>query len=94
MFPGKIGFGREPLAAYAADAGRSRGRLFPETPSPTRTEFQRDRDRIVHSTAFRRLKDKTQVFLYRRGRPLPNPADPHARGRPDRAGNRAGAEAG
>src|SRR5512140_283277 len=51
------------LACYACDAGRSRGRRFPEPVAPTRTEFQRDRDRIVHSTAFRRLVYKTQVFL-------------------------------
>ncbi|HMN70645.1 MAG TPA: deoxyguanosinetriphosphate triphosphohydrolase [Rhodoblastus sp.] len=51
------------LAPYASDAARSRGRLVAESPSPTRTEFQRDRDRIVHSTAFRRLAHKTQVFV-------------------------------
>ncbi len=54
---------RLPLAPYACDASRSRGRLYPETPSPTRSEFQRDRDRIIHSTAFRRLAHKTQVFV-------------------------------
>jgi dGTPase len=54
---------RDPLAAYASDAARSRGRLYPETPSPTRSEFQRDRDRIIHCTAFRRLAHKTQVFV-------------------------------
>lgn len=54
---------RLPLAPYACDATRSRGRLYPETPSPTRSEFQRDRDRIIHSTAFRRLAHKTQVFV-------------------------------
>jgi dGTPase len=54
-------------AAYAADPGASRGRLVPEQASPTRSEFQRDRDRIIHSTAFRRLKHKTQVFVYHEG---------------------------
>ncbi|MGD9658650.1 MAG: dGTP triphosphohydrolase [Methylocystis sp.] len=54
---------RGPLAAYACDAARSRGRLYPEAPSPTRSEFQRDRDRIIHCTAFRRLAHKTQVFV-------------------------------
>ena len=52
-----------PLAPYASDARRSRGRLIPEPDSPTRTPFHRDRDRIVHTTAFRRLKHKTQVFI-------------------------------
>lgn len=60
-------YGREGLAPYACHAGESRGRLFDETESPTRTPFQRDRDRIIHSTAFRRLKHKTQVFVHHVG---------------------------
>ncbi|RVC16871.1 deoxyguanosinetriphosphate triphosphohydrolase, partial [Mesorhizobium sp. M7A.F.Ca.AU.002.02.1.1] len=64
---GDIGFGYRPRAAYACDPANSRGRLFDEVESPTRTPFQRDRDRIIHSTAFRRLKHKTQVFIAHEG---------------------------
>lgn len=53
----------EILSDKAVKSGESRGRRFPEEPCEMRTEFQRDRDRIVHSKAFRRLMHKTQVFL-------------------------------
>jgi len=55
------------LAPYASDPQHSRGRRYAQTPAPTRNEFQRDRDRIVHSTGFRRLVYKTQVFLNHEG---------------------------
>ena len=55
------------LAPYACDPAHSRGRRFAEPDAPTRTAYQRDRDRIVHSTAFRRLVYKTQVFLNHEG---------------------------
>ena len=60
---GALGFGVGERAVYAADPWTTRGRYFKEPSSPTRSDFQRDRDRIVHTTAFRRLKHKTQVFI-------------------------------
>ncbi len=62
-----IGFGYRPRAPYATDPAKTRGRFYAEPESPTRTPFQRDRDRIIHSTAFRRLKHKTQVFIAHEG---------------------------
>ncbi|MGY2846069.1 MULTISPECIES: deoxyguanosinetriphosphate triphosphohydrolase [Bradyrhizobium] len=56
-----------PRAPYACDPDRSRGRLVAEPPSRTRSPFRRDCDRVIHSTAFRRLKHKTQVFVFHEG---------------------------
>jgi dGTPase len=56
-----------PRMAYGCDPDRSRGRLFNEPPSKTRSPFRRDCDRVIHSTAFRRLKYKTQVFVFHEG---------------------------
>lgn len=55
------------LAPYAIHAIQSRGRNYPETPCPLRSHYQRDRERIIHSVAFRRLKHKTQVFVSHEG---------------------------
>jgi dGTPase len=55
------------LAPYALQSGASQGRKYPEAESKTRTAFQRDRDRIIHTTAFRRLEYKTQVFVVYEG---------------------------
>jgi dGTPase len=54
-------------APYASDPGSSRGRAHPEPPSPSRNAFRRDCDRIIHASAFRRLKYKTQVFVFHEG---------------------------
>jgi len=64
---GEGGYVRPPRAPYATDPAKSRGRLHPEPESRTRNPFERDRDRIVHSTAFRRLRGKTQVFVAHEG---------------------------
>ena len=52
---------------FACDPARTRGRLYPEEESTFRSPFQRDRDRIIHASAFRRLKHKTQVFIEHEG---------------------------
>ena len=54
-------------APFATDPANARGRLFPEEESFFRSPFQRDRDRIIHASAFRRLKHKTQVFIEHEG---------------------------
>src|SRR4030095_8984202 len=56
-----------PRAPFACDPASSAGRLFSEPPSRTRSPFRRDCDRVIHSTAFRRLKHKTQVFVFHEG---------------------------
>src|ERR1700704_1361957 len=56
-----------PRAPYASTPENSRGRLHPEPEHEMRSPFQRDRDRVIHSSAFRRLKHKTQVFVYHEG---------------------------
>ena len=63
----KLGFGAQGRATFAVPQNSVHGRLFAESGSPTRTPYQRDRDRIIHCTAFRRLKHKTQVFVYHEG---------------------------
>ena len=55
------------LALYASQSETSRGRLFEEPTAPTRSPFQRDRDRVIHCSSFRKLKHKTQVFVYHEG---------------------------
>jgi dGTPase len=55
------------LARYAMRSRESQGRVYPEDEHAYRTAYQRDRDRIVHTTAFRRLEYKTQVFVYSEG---------------------------
>src|SRR5210317_1734678 len=55
------------IAPYGLKSAASRGRVYPEKHSQTRTAFQRDRDRIIHTTAFRRLEYKTQVFVFYEG---------------------------
>src|SRR4051812_36115195 len=56
-----------PRASFACDPAQSRGRLVDEPPSKTRSAFRRDCDRVIHATAFRRLKHKTQVFVFHEG---------------------------
>jgi len=63
----RVGAEAGALAAYAANPSQSRGRRYPEPESEMRTPFQRDRDRIIHCTAFRRLEYKTQVFVNHEG---------------------------
>src|ERR1700724_328778 len=50
------------MRGYAVQVENTRGRRFPEAPHPYRNDFQRDRDRVIHARAFRRLENKTQVF--------------------------------
>ena len=79
---------REILAPQAAKSGDTQGRIRPEPEDPIRPAFQRDRDRIIHCKAFRRLKHKTQVFFAPDGRSLPDAAHARSRSDADRAHDR------
>ena len=68
------------LAPYAALSSASRGRVYPESESKHRTAFQKDRDRVIHTSAFRRLEYKTQVFVNYEGDYYRTRLDAHARG--------------
>jgi dGTPase len=78
------------LSPFAAKSRFSKGRLRPEEPSPVRTEFQRDRDRVIHCKAFRRLKHKTQVFLAPLGDHYMTRAYPRSAGDPSGPDHRPG----
>ena len=65
--PSEYNYCALPMATYACRPDQSKGRIYEENESATRTPFQRDRDRIIHASAFRRLKYKTQVFVYHEG---------------------------
>jgi dGTPase len=80
---------RERLAPWAVASAASRGRVHDEAEHPHRTAFQRDRDRVVHSRAFRRLEYKTQVFVYHEGDHLRNRLTHTIEASPDRAHDRA-----
>lgn len=67
QYGGQLPAGGRDVADYAASRVPSRGRIFEESACPTRNDLQRDRDRILHSTAFRRLTYKTQMFVYHEG---------------------------
>ena len=78
---------RQTLSRYATLSENSLGRRVPLEPDPIRPCFQRDRDRILHCKAFRRLKQKTAGLSVPGGRPLPHPPDSYAGGLSDRTHN-------
>lgn len=81
---------RQNLSPYASLSSETLGRDREEPLCDIRPAYQRDRDRILHSKSFRRLKDKTQVFLAPEGDQLPDETDPYVRGIPDRENDRKG----